>query len=86
LKAAGLDLNRKVLADIALHDAAGFLSLVHAAKAALEAKPGPGTETSSETPHAPVAEAAPVTEHVAAEPAPVAEPAAEPEPTPENAA
>ena len=36
LKAAGLDLNRKVLADVALHDEAGFGQLVNAAKAALE--------------------------------------------------
>jgi large subunit ribosomal protein L20 len=79
LKAAGLDLNRKVLADIALHDAAGFLSLVQAAKAALEAIPGPSAEASSETHHAPVAEHEATGE-------PVAAPAAEPEPTPENAA
>ena len=79
LKAAGLDLNRKVLADIALHDAAGFLSLVQAAKAALEAIPGPSAEASSETHHAPVAEHEATAE-------PVAAPAAEPEPTPENAA
>jgi large subunit ribosomal protein L20 len=59
LKAAGLDLNRKVLADIALHDEAGFLSLVHAAKAALEAKPEPEAEL------APVAESAPVAEPAA---------------------
>jgi len=36
LKTAGLDLNRKVLADIALHDDAGFQSLVASAKGALE--------------------------------------------------
>jgi len=36
LKAAGLDLNRKVLADVALHDEAAFGQLVAAAKAALE--------------------------------------------------
>jgi large subunit ribosomal protein L20 len=35
LKAAGLDLNRKVLADVALKDEAGFLTLVNTAKAAL---------------------------------------------------
>ncbi|HUI57441.1 MAG TPA: 50S ribosomal protein L20 [Bryobacteraceae bacterium] len=35
LKAAGLDLNRKVLADVALHDEQGFQALVDAAKAAL---------------------------------------------------
>ncbi len=36
LKAAGLDLNRKVLADVALHDEAAFHQLVASAKAALE--------------------------------------------------
>ena len=36
LKAAGLDLNRKVLADVALHDEAAFRQLVASAKAALE--------------------------------------------------
>jgi len=36
LKTAGLDLNRKVLADIALHDEAGFQQLVAKAKAASE--------------------------------------------------
>ncbi len=36
VKAAGIDLNRKVLADIALNDEAGFKSLVASAKAALE--------------------------------------------------
>ena len=36
LKVAGLDLNRKALADVALHDEAAFRQLVDAAKAALE--------------------------------------------------
>ncbi len=36
LKAAGLDLNRKVLADVALHDDAAFKGLVESAKAALQ--------------------------------------------------
>ena len=36
LKAAGLDLNRKVLADVALKDEAGFRQLVETAKGALE--------------------------------------------------
>jgi large subunit ribosomal protein L20 len=36
LKSAGLDLNRKVLADVALHDEAAFRQLVEAAKGALE--------------------------------------------------
>jgi large subunit ribosomal protein L20 len=38
LKASGLDLNRKVLADMALNDEAGFRALVAQAKSALEAK------------------------------------------------
>jgi large subunit ribosomal protein L20 len=37
LKRAGIDLNRKVLADIAVNDSAGFLSLVEKAKAASQA-------------------------------------------------
>lgn len=36
LKVAGVDLNRKVLADVALHDDAAFNTLVSSAKAALE--------------------------------------------------
>jgi large subunit ribosomal protein L20 len=38
LKLAGLDLNRKMLADIALHDDEGFQQLVTKAKAAVESK------------------------------------------------
>jgi large subunit ribosomal protein L20 len=34
LKRAGIELNRKVLADIAINDASGFVSLVEKAKAA----------------------------------------------------
>jgi large subunit ribosomal protein L20 len=45
LKAAGSDLDRKVLADIAVQDAAGFARLAEAAKQALEnaanTKPAP---------------------------------------------
>jgi large subunit ribosomal protein L20 len=37
LKRAGINLNRKVLADIAVNDSAGFLSLVEKAKAAPQA-------------------------------------------------
>jgi len=59
LKAAGLDLNRKVLADIALHDEAGFTSLIQAAKAALDAKPEPEAAAAPETIPAPEAEIAP---------------------------
>jgi large subunit ribosomal protein L20 len=36
LKAAGLDLNRKVLAEVALHDDAAFRQLVDSAKSALQ--------------------------------------------------
>jgi large subunit ribosomal protein L20 len=36
LKSAGLELNRKVLADVALHDDAAFQTLVASAKTALE--------------------------------------------------
>ncbi|MDX2266869.1 MAG: 50S ribosomal protein L20 [Bryobacter sp.] len=39
LKKAGIDLNRKVLADIAAADATGFAALVEKAKAALPKKP-----------------------------------------------
>jgi large subunit ribosomal protein L20 len=66
LKAAGFDLNRKVLADIALHDEAGFTSLIQAAKAALEDKATPE----------PTADAEPA---AAAESAAAPEPAAAPE-------
>ena len=38
LKAAGLDLNRKVLADVALHDDAAFRNLAELAKSALAVK------------------------------------------------
>ncbi|HKO55247.1 MAG TPA: 50S ribosomal protein L20 [Thermoanaerobaculia bacterium] len=38
LKAAGNDLDRKVLADIAVHDAAAFTALVTSARGALDAK------------------------------------------------
>ena len=38
MKAAGLDLNRKVLAEIALHDEAAFRNLAELAKSALAVK------------------------------------------------
>jgi large subunit ribosomal protein L20 len=38
LKSAGIDLNRKILADIAVNDSAGFLALVAKAKAAHQAQ------------------------------------------------
>ena len=36
LNKAGIELDRKVLSDIAIHDAAGFTALVEQAKAALD--------------------------------------------------
>ena len=39
LKKAGVELDRKILADIAVHDAEGFTQLVEQAKTALTAKP-----------------------------------------------
>ena len=39
LKKAGVELDRKILADIAVHDAEGFTQLVQQAKTALAAKP-----------------------------------------------
>ena len=44
LNAAGIEVDRKILADLAITDAAAFGTLVESAKAALEA-----TETASET-------------------------------------
>jgi len=41
LKLAGIDLNRKMLAEMAVHDAAGFTQLTAAAKKAIEAQPAP---------------------------------------------
>ncbi len=38
LKLAGIELDRKILADIAVHDPAGFTSLVEQAKAAVPAQ------------------------------------------------
>jgi large subunit ribosomal protein L20 len=38
LKAAGIEIDRKVLADLAVKDAAGFTQLVEQAKASLGAK------------------------------------------------
>ena len=38
IKAAGIEADRKILADLAVHDAAAFSTIVAQAKAALEAK------------------------------------------------
>jgi large subunit ribosomal protein L20 len=73
LKAAGLDLNRKVLADIALHDEAGFGSLIQAAKAALA--------DTAENDKASVEPAAGIPPTVASKDTPAAEHEAAPEPT-----
>ncbi|MGY8640268.1 MAG: 50S ribosomal protein L20 [Verrucomicrobiales bacterium] len=40
LKAAGIEIDRKVLSDIAIHDAAAFAAIASQAKAALEEKHG----------------------------------------------
>jgi large subunit ribosomal protein L20 len=48
LKEAGIDLDRKVLADIAVHDATGFTALAEQAKAAAKAGPN-GNATKSIT-------------------------------------
>ena len=40
LKAAGIDLDRKVLSDMAIHDEAGFAALVNQVKDVLAKKPG----------------------------------------------
>jgi len=40
MKAAGIELDRKVLSDIAVHDEAAFTALIQQAKKALEKKPG----------------------------------------------
>ena len=39
MKAAGIELDRKVLSDIAVHDEAAFTALIQQAKKALERKP-----------------------------------------------
>ena len=44
LKKAGVELNRKTLADLALSDAAAFSTLVNQAKGALEQAPATATE------------------------------------------
>jgi large subunit ribosomal protein L20 len=49
LKAAGMDLNRNVLADVALHDEAAFLNLVNLAKSAMAAKESAGAAPAKET-------------------------------------
>jgi large subunit ribosomal protein L20 len=41
LKGAGIEIDRKMLSDIAVKDAAGFLQLVDQAKASMSAKPKP---------------------------------------------
>jgi large subunit ribosomal protein L20 len=45
LKKAGVDLNRKTLADLALTDAVAFSALVNQAKGALEQAPAPAPAT-----------------------------------------
>ena len=49
LKLAGIDLNRKMLAEMAVKDADGFATLVELAKAAIEAAPDTEAAPASET-------------------------------------
>ncbi len=44
LKLAGIDLNRKVLSEMAVHDPKGFEAVAAKAQAALEAKPAPAAK------------------------------------------
>ena len=86
LKLAGIDLNRKMLAEVAVKDPDGFAKLVDLAKAAIASAPeveaAPEAEAAPEVEAAPEAEAAPGTEAPAeAEPEAAApEPSAEEEP------
>lgn len=50
LRRAGLDLNRKVLADIAVHDSEGFAAIVEVAKEGLEMEPVEREETPAPKP------------------------------------
>ncbi len=80
MKLAGIDLNRKMLAEVAVKDPDGFAKLVELAKAAIAS--APEEEAAPETAAAPETEAAPSTEAPAeAEPEAAApEPPAEEEP------
>ena len=71
LKLAGIDLNRKMLAEMAVSDADAFGKLVELAKAALAA-PRPTVEAAAPEPPAEEAVAAPKKPPVRKEPAPVA--------------
>ena len=50
LKASGLDLDRKVLADMAVRDAAGFAKLVDQVKAKIPAQPTPPAKAAAAPP------------------------------------
>jgi large subunit ribosomal protein L20 len=58
LKAAGVDLDRKVLADLAVRDPAAFASLVETARAAGEANGAPAASAAGDASGAPAASAA----------------------------
>lgn len=55
LAAASIEVDRKVLADMAVHDDAGFAAVVEQAKAALEAKARAAAAAPAEAPAAPAA-------------------------------
>jgi large subunit ribosomal protein L20 len=59
LKAAGMDLNRNVLADVALHDEAAFGNLVELAKSAMATKESPGAALKSDAAPEPEKDATP---------------------------
>jgi large subunit ribosomal protein L20 len=68
LKLAGIEVDRKVLADLAVHDDAAFGALVTAAQAALDAEPAAETvaEPAAETDPEPTAEPDPEPSEAAA--------------------
>lgn len=55
LKLAGIDLNRKMLAEMAVHDESGFAQLAATAKAAIEAQPAAEVQPAAEAEPAPEA-------------------------------
>lgn len=55
LKLAGIDLNRKMLAEMAVHDEPGFAQLAATAKAAIEAQPAAEVQPTAEAEPAPEA-------------------------------
>lgn len=92
LRQSGLELDRKVLADIAVHDAEGFAAIVEVAKEALEeaaeagVKVRPATEKGKRPARPGKKEAAPVKEKPKPKPKKEKEPEAEEKPAAKKAA